>query len=68
MSYNPQVQIFSAQIGRVIQFLKLNSMFLLGTLFLIRSTNKKMFLIGTIHIKYMKNKIFLVNEHFLGLD
>ena len=39
-------------------------MFLLGGLFLIRTTSQKMFLIRTLHIKYMEKYFFLVNKLF----
>ena len=63
-SYNPKVQIFSIYNNWVIQVLKLTLLFLLGTLFLIRTASEKIFLIRTIYVKYIENKIFLVNELF----
>jgi hypothetical protein len=39
-------------------------LFVLGTLFLIRTASKKMFLKRTVYIKYREKKCFLVNEHF----
>ncbi len=39
-------------------------LFLLGTLFLIRTASEKVFLIGTTHVKYVGNKILSLNELF----
>ncbi len=43
-------------------------LFVLGTLFLIRTASEKMFLKGTVHIKYIEKNIFLVNEYFFYLN
>jgi hypothetical protein len=43
-------------------------LFLLGTMFLIRTASEKMFLIRTDHVKYIVKKGFLLNELFLYLN
>ncbi len=43
-------------------------LFLLGTVFLIRTASKKMFLIRTDHVKYMEKENFLLNGLFLYLN
>ena len=53
---NLKVQIFSICNNKVITFLKNHRLFLLGTVFLIRTVSKKMFLIRTFYVKYIENK------------
>ena len=65
---NPKVQIFTICNNWVIKFLKIGRLLLLGTLFPIRTTSEKMFLIRTPYAKYIENKKFLVNEYFLYLN
>ena len=65
---NLKVQIFSICNNKVITFLKIARLFLLGTLFLIRTVSEKMFLIRTIYVKYIENKKNSVNGHFLCLN
>ena len=67
-SYNPKVQIFPIWNERVIKLLKVARLFLLGTMFLIRTTSQKMFLIRTVYVKYIENKQFSVNGHYLSLN
>jgi hypothetical protein len=67
-SYNPKVQIFSIYNNRVIKFLKMTPLFVLGTVFLKRTASEKMFLKRTVHIKYIEKKSFLVNECFFYLN
>ena len=43
-------------------------LFLLGTVFLIRTASEKMFLIRTDHVKYIEKKDFLLNGLFLCLN
>ena len=43
-------------------------LFFLRTLFLKRTPSKKMFLKRTVHIKYMEENFFLVNECFFYLN
>jgi len=43
-------------------------LFLLGTVFLIRTASEKVFLIGTARVKYMGKKILSLNELFLCLN
>ncbi len=65
---DPKVQIFPIYNNQVIKFLKMTYLFLLGTLFLIRTTSEKMFLIRTLHVKYIENKKYQVNEDFPHLN
>ena len=65
---NLKVQIFSISNKKVITILKNCRLFLLGTLFLIRTVSEKMFLIRTFAIKYMENLKKSVNGHFLCLN
>ena len=65
---NLKVQIFSISNKKVITILKNCRLFVLGTLFLIRTVSEKMFLIRTFAIKYMENKKISVNGHFLCLN
>ena len=65
---NLKVQIFSIGNNKVITILKNCRLFLLGTLFLIRTVSEKMFLIRTFAIKYMENLKISVNGHFLCLN
>ncbi len=43
-------------------------LFVLGTLFLIRTASEKMFLKRTVYIKYIEKNFFLVNEYFFYLN
>ncbi len=43
-------------------------LFLLGTVFLIRTASEKMFLIRTDHVKYIEKQNFLLNGLFLCLN
>jgi hypothetical protein len=57
-SYNPKVQIFSINNNWIIKFKKMTPLFVLGTLFLIRTASKKMFLKRTVYIKYIEKFFF----------
>ncbi len=50
------------------KFLKMFLLFLLGTVFLIRTASEKMFLIRTDHVKYIEKQNFLLNGLFLCLN
>ncbi len=50
------------------KFLKMFRLFLLGTVFLIRTASEKMFLIRTDHVKYMEKENFSLNGLFLYLN
>jgi hypothetical protein len=67
-SYNPKVQIFPIDNDYVMKFLKMFLLFLLGTVFLIRTASEKMFLIRTDHVKYIEKQNFLLNGLFLCLN
>lgn len=67
-SFDPKVQIFSIWNGWVIPFPKFIFLFLLGTMCLIRTASKKMFLIRTFHVKYIEKNYFPVNEGFPYLN
>ena len=43
-------------------------LFVLGTVFLIRTASERMFLIRTAYVKYIENKQFSVNGHYLSLN
>ena len=61
---NLKVQIFSICNNKVIALLKITRLFLLGSLFLIRTVSEKMFLIRTFHIIYIEKNYFLINYVF----
>jgi hypothetical protein len=50
------------------KFLKMFRLFLLGTVFLIRTASEKMFLIRTDHVKYIEKQNSLLNGLFLYLN
>ncbi len=50
-SYNRKVQIFPINDNKIMGFLKMSRLFLLGTVFLIRTVSEKMFLTRTDHVK-----------------